>query len=172
MQRNRERRSQRKTMNMNVKHIKLQDRVEVYMSEHLLLLFDPLGPLTESATLAASANASLTPRFFIAEHSATRQLPFKLLLTSLRKSTHQDILMLVSFWRLPTLVCNRSSPFPFVRSHSPPSLPHLPRGPPANRISAPPVRALRLDNSQRSPPPIWILRFRVSLLSRPSPRIS
>jgi len=39
------------------------------MTAHFPSLFDPLGPLTESATRAASANASLTPRFFIAEHS-------------------------------------------------------------------------------------------------------
>ncbi len=43
------------------------------MTAHFPSLFDPLGPLTESATRAASANASLTPRFFIAEHSVLHQ---------------------------------------------------------------------------------------------------
>lgn len=46
---------------------------KVYMTAHFPSLFDPLGPLTESATRAASANASLTPRFFIAEHSVLHQ---------------------------------------------------------------------------------------------------
>ena len=39
------------------------------MTTHLLLLLDPFAPLTESATRAASVNASFTPRFFFAEHS-------------------------------------------------------------------------------------------------------
>lgn len=42
-----------------------------YMIVHVKLLspFVPPTPLTESATLAASVNASFTPRFRFAEHS-------------------------------------------------------------------------------------------------------
>ena len=43
---------------------------ELYMTEHEELSLSPLTFLTVSATRAASVNASLTPRFFIAEHSA------------------------------------------------------------------------------------------------------
>lgn len=38
------------------------------MTGHLLSFFDLAG-LTDNATRAASVKASLTPRFFIAEHS-------------------------------------------------------------------------------------------------------
>lgn len=41
-----------------------------HITEHLLPPLDVPAPLTESATLAASVNASLTPRFRFAEHSA------------------------------------------------------------------------------------------------------
>ena len=40
------------------------------MMQHLLPPPDPPDALTESATRAASVNASLTPRFRFAEHSA------------------------------------------------------------------------------------------------------
>ena len=40
-----------------------------HITEHLLPPLDVPAPLTESATLAASVNASLTPRFRFAEHS-------------------------------------------------------------------------------------------------------
>ena len=40
-----------------------------HITEHLPPPFDVPAPLTESATLAASVNASLTPRFRFAEHS-------------------------------------------------------------------------------------------------------
>lgn len=43
--------------------------VGFYMTEHLLSL-SLLDALTDRATLAASVKASLTPRFFIAEHSS------------------------------------------------------------------------------------------------------
>jgi hypothetical protein len=39
------------------------------MTEHEVLSLSPLALLTVSATRAASVKASLTPRFFIAEHS-------------------------------------------------------------------------------------------------------
>lgn len=41
-----------------------------HITEHFLPPPDVPAPLTESATLAASVNASLTPRFRFAEHSA------------------------------------------------------------------------------------------------------
>lgn len=47
-------------------------RCMLHMTKHLLLSFALVG-LTANATLAASVNASLTPRLRIAEHSATRQ---------------------------------------------------------------------------------------------------
>ncbi len=40
-----------------------------HITEHLLPPPDVPAPLTERATLAASVNASLTPRFRFAEHS-------------------------------------------------------------------------------------------------------
>lgn len=43
--------------------------VDVHMRTHLLSLFAPFAPFTESATRAASVKASLTPRFLFAEHS-------------------------------------------------------------------------------------------------------
>ena len=39
------------------------------MTTHLVSLLDPFVPLTESATRAASVNASFTPRLRFAEHS-------------------------------------------------------------------------------------------------------
>lgn len=42
-----------------------------HITEHLLPPLDVPAPLTERATLAASVNASLTPRFRFAEHSAS-----------------------------------------------------------------------------------------------------
>ena len=44
-------------------------RVGIHMTMHLLSLFTPFAPFTESATRAASVKASLTPRFLFAEHS-------------------------------------------------------------------------------------------------------
>lgn len=46
-----------------------------HMIEHFGWLV-VLGPLTESATRAASVNASLTPRLRLAEHSETSQIEF------------------------------------------------------------------------------------------------
>jgi hypothetical protein len=43
--------------------------MRLYMTEHEELSLSPLTFLTVSATRAASVKASLTPRFFIAEHS-------------------------------------------------------------------------------------------------------
>ena len=40
-----------------------------HITEHLLPPLDVPAPFTESATLAASVNASLTPRLRFAEHS-------------------------------------------------------------------------------------------------------
>ena len=45
------------------------DKASLYMTEQLLCL-SPLTFLTWRATRAASVKASLTPRFFMAEHSA------------------------------------------------------------------------------------------------------
>ena len=45
-----------------------------HITEHLLSFPEPLGPLTERATRAASVKASLTPRFRLAEHSVGTSL--------------------------------------------------------------------------------------------------
>lgn len=47
----------------------VQKTEKVHMMEHLLPPPELPGALTESATLAASVKASLTPRFRLAEHS-------------------------------------------------------------------------------------------------------
>lgn len=59
----------------------------IYMTEHLLLSF-ALAGLTEYATRVASVNASLTPLFLIAEHSAF-MLASDMIMFPVH--THQDI---------------------------------------------------------------------------------
>lgn len=57
-----------------VQHTQEMESIASYtahITEHLLPPLDVPAPLTERATLAASVNASLTPRFRFAEHSAS-----------------------------------------------------------------------------------------------------
>ena len=79
-----------------------------HITEHLLPPLDVPAPLTERATLAASVNASLTPRFRFAEHSASADAISSLPATADHRETYPDTVMPVSFLRLPNLACSRS----------------------------------------------------------------
>ena len=85
-----------------------------HIIEHLLPPLDVPAPLTERATLAASVNASLTPRFRFAEHSTSAKAVSSFPETVNRRERHcqsgtyPNTAAPVSSLRPLTLVCNRS----------------------------------------------------------------
>ena len=141
---------------------------------HLLLLLELFVPLTERATRAASVNASLTPRFFFAEHSRTEsackfidEYAGALWCCCGRVwLTYQGTVKHVSFAQLQFLAHSRSMAFRGLRV-SPPHHRLRRQRLLLDRISERREQASRLGNFPQSLRPISIRRFRGSLSSRP-----